>query len=187
MRYLFPCRCGQKHPVQTHQAGQIIQCSCGARLEVPTLRKIVLLEKDATPTQTSKPSRGGVKRRLMVLGFVALMMAVVLGAFVWSRWPTPPASKYDSASIYRETMALTPLQSLQAWEMALRTPLGKLSARSASPAMMIAYQQKRAELESLAVIAAVLAVVALGLMVGAAMMPAGQPATPVGQRPNSRA
>jgi hypothetical protein len=171
MRYLFPCRCGQKHPVETRQAGQTIRCSCGVRLEVPTLRKILLLEKEVTHPQPQRPSRGGLKYRLMMLGLVVLLLSIGLGAFIWTQWPSPPTRTYDAVSIHQETMSLTPLQSLQAWEMLLHSPLGKLRSQGPSPTMIVAYQQRRAELESLGVIAAVVGVVALGLLVGASMMP----------------
>lgn len=175
MRYLFSCQCGQKHSVETHQAGQMIRCSCGKQIELPTMRQILQLEQEANATPTRKRSSWNVRRRLTVLGVVSLMVSLALGITVWLLWPSPPVRVYNATKVHQDTMALTPLQSMKLWEMVIHVPLGRLNSKTASPEMLAAYQQKRARGESFAVVAAVMGVVALGMLVGAMMVPSSRP------------
>ena len=43
MDYLLTCDCGRKHTVSRKQADQLIECSCGQSLRVPTLRGLAKL------------------------------------------------------------------------------------------------------------------------------------------------
>ena len=181
MRYLYPCRCGQKHSIQTHQAGQTLRCSCGAQLELPTLRKIVLLEKDTSDSIASKKSGfwsvpWGSKQRLLLLGIIALAVSCVSAGIAWSQWPTPPKRHVDLDALHRDVMALTPLQSMQAWQALTYTPLGKWAVSQVSPAETIFYQRRLGEQRSLAMVSAIAALIALAFFVGSLIV-TGSPAT----------
>ena len=39
-RYRLTCRCGKEYPIETSQAGRVIECACGERLAVPSMLKI---------------------------------------------------------------------------------------------------------------------------------------------------
>ena len=45
MSYRLPCdHCGRAYPVEPRQAGDVITCECGAKLQIPTMLKIKRLE-----------------------------------------------------------------------------------------------------------------------------------------------
>src|SRR5678815_2344165 len=46
--YLLPCACGQQISVSAAQAGESLRCSCGAMVEVPTMRGLRELERVET-------------------------------------------------------------------------------------------------------------------------------------------
>jgi hypothetical protein len=135
------------------------------------MRQIVQLEKEMSQISGTRPSRWGIKQRLMLLGGLLIAGAIALGILIWVAWPAPPVRKVGADDIYRATMSLTPLQSLAAWEMLIRTPLGKLDTKTVSPAMTAAYKRKVAQRQSLGIVAAIMGVVGLGFLVGATMMP----------------
>ena len=57
MPYKLPCSCGSFVPVETNQAGRLVQCPCGNSLQVPSLSRIRELEQVATKEQTIQQSR----------------------------------------------------------------------------------------------------------------------------------
>jgi hypothetical protein len=73
-KYLLPCSCGKKIPVETTMAGQSIQCSCGRTLDVPKLQGIRRLERfvetSDTPRKTS--SRAGRALGIVLIGLIIL-------------------------------------------------------------------------------------------------------------------
>jgi len=114
-RYLLPCECGRKIPVQATQAGKRVRCACGGWLDVPTLRKIRLLEQQEL-AEGPPPQRGfwGQRQRIALLGGVALAAAAVwIGALLLYRpvMPSPP-----------DPRTLTPLESFALWEKLLQGP-----------------------------------------------------------------
>ena len=51
-RYRLTCQCGKEYPIETSQAGRVIECACGERLRVPSMLKIKRLPlwgEDASP------------------------------------------------------------------------------------------------------------------------------------------
>jgi hypothetical protein len=89
--YLLPCSCGQKLTVSARQAGQSVTCSCGARLEVPTLRGLGGLEQAATPAVAAR-RWGDRHRAVFVLVVISLVAAAGAGllAMRMPADPTPP-------------------------------------------------------------------------------------------------
>lgn len=55
MKYQLTCTCGRAIPVEVSQAGQTVQCSCGAKLEVPTMRLIRNLPVADSVVPAAKP------------------------------------------------------------------------------------------------------------------------------------
>ena len=54
VRYLLPCElCGSTTPVDMSQAGGSVMCSCGKKLEVPSLRAI----RELTPSSEATDAR----------------------------------------------------------------------------------------------------------------------------------
>lgn len=75
-RFLLPCVCGRQLPVNAAQAGDQLQCECGQRIEVPTLRHLAALERveEAAPRRVKN---WGVRQGLVFLGASIIAIAAV--------------------------------------------------------------------------------------------------------------
>ena len=107
-KYLLPCPCGRQIPVQASQAGQQLQCECGAALEVPSMRGLAELERigptlDAAPSAPARPTapasqtaqkKGrrsaqrrapvwGTRQRLLLIGALMATVGVGTGAYFY--------------------------------------------------------------------------------------------------------
>jgi hypothetical protein len=79
-KYLLPCECGKGIVIDASQAGQRIECSCGALLEVPTLRGVRELEPVQAATSGSRPTADWDSTRGMI--FAGSLLLFVMGAAV---------------------------------------------------------------------------------------------------------
>ncbi len=86
--YLLPCSCGRKLTVNTGQAGDSVNCQCGARIEVPTARRLVHLEKAAEATEPVWDARSGV----IFLGIFMLAAATFAGLTMQLFRQSPPSA-----------------------------------------------------------------------------------------------
>ena len=126
-RYLLPCRCGKRIPVEPRQAGESIQCSCGVLLKVPTLRAIRALEMEElgpelVATQESAPT-WGVLQGMALLGAAITLAALAIAGWLIATLPTPPPAPPDPQQIRDETEALVPFQVLRVWHSIKNTRL----------------------------------------------------------------
>lgn len=78
--YLLPCQCGRTHRISSRQAGSTLACSCGASLEVPTMRELGRLEP-AAATTTVRHKPWGLRQGLMFLGSVIVGGGVAAGCY----------------------------------------------------------------------------------------------------------
>jgi hypothetical protein len=120
--YLLPCSCGQKLAVSARQAGESVRCSCGATLEVPTLRGLDTLERAAAPAAPGR-TWGDRQRAVFLLVVAALAAASIAGylALILPADPTPPpppeiqsdASLAEAVAAYADLkQGLVPPQSV---------------------------------------------------------------------------
>jgi len=73
-KYLLPCSCGQKIPVEKAQAGQTIRCLCGMTLDIPGMQALSRLEEaETTPPQFASP--WGARQRILLIGSVLTIIA----------------------------------------------------------------------------------------------------------------
>jgi len=89
-RYLLPCPCGRKNPVDIAQSGQSIQCECGRRLDVPTMLKIRSLERVVEQEEPRRPQAWGVRQGLVLLGVLVMALAGSGASALYLTMPTPP-------------------------------------------------------------------------------------------------
>jgi hypothetical protein len=80
--YLLPCQCGRKWEVDAGQAGTQIDCSCGQKLAVPSVRGLRHLEvasaAESIPERTTwSPTRGAV----FSLGLFVAVAALLFSGF----------------------------------------------------------------------------------------------------------
>ncbi len=114
-QYLLPCRCGRKIPIETTQAGQPVRCQCGLTQEVPTLRKIVALDRLGPALGAASQAKSwGTRQRVTLLGATILVVALGLMVVLVIQHPTMPS--------YPDPQQLSPLESLKFWEQMLYGP-----------------------------------------------------------------
>ncbi len=107
VKYLLPCSCGKRVPVDATQAGERIRCDCGAEMEVPTLMKLRTLEiAPASP----QPRRRlafvwGPKQALMLLGSIFFLVGVGWAFYCLASRP------------YFVDDRLAPIDALALWEV----------------------------------------------------------------------
>jgi len=117
VRYLLPCSCGAKIPIEPRQAGEEIQCECGASLEIPTLMKMAELElAEPEPAASAVSGTWGTPQGLMLLGAMISVLALVLGAFSLRSRPEPPITEFPTELIGHGVDTLSPLETWHRWQ-----------------------------------------------------------------------
>ena len=88
-KYLLPCTCGREIPVDASQAGQEVGCACGAKLEVPTMRRLTSLKR-AEPETIAQPSTAtwGVRHALLLVGALITAVGLVAAILHYPQRPT---------------------------------------------------------------------------------------------------
>ena len=89
--YKLPCFCGLFISIETNQAGRQIDCSCGQKLQVPTLSGILNLEPvtdqevrekgNVQPTKSSLSRSIHAKQVVLIAGVIALIVSSLLFVF----------------------------------------------------------------------------------------------------------
>ena len=129
-QYLLPCTCGQKVRVANAQAGGQVQCVCGQRLSVPTLRGLRSLEP-APPEANVKAAAGW--SRLHGAVFAAALLVATGGAAIavyhgWRYLQVMPFAKDYSPDVIRAEAAhideLSPVETLTHWSKLVEEGLG---------------------------------------------------------------
>ncbi|HTM55177.1 MAG TPA: hypothetical protein VL175_14170 [Pirellulales bacterium] len=89
--YLLPCACGQQISVSAAQAGESLRCSCGAMVEVPTMRGLRELERVET-SQAVRGDRWGDRQRLALALLVAAFVLWGGAGYLFAKIPAalPP-------------------------------------------------------------------------------------------------
>jgi hypothetical protein len=117
VKYLFPCRCGQKSVVELRQAGQSIVCRCGTTLQVPTMIELTALE--VAPAESSPVPHEATwhwRQRLLLLGCVSLVAAAIAAACLYVGRPIAPSEIITPERIQQTVAQWTPRETWEAWE-----------------------------------------------------------------------
>jgi hypothetical protein len=129
-RYLLPCPCGENIPVEAAQAGQIVRCSCGKEIEVPTLLKLRSLETISEEPRTAVREGWGMSQGLTIIGAAIMLAAAASLVFFYVYRPVPPEAVFTEELVERDFRNLTLLNSEAIWGQ-LR--LGLNNARPIDP------------------------------------------------------
>jgi len=163
--YLLTCQCGKSVPVEVGQAGGRVTCSCGAQLDVPTLRMLRHLpvaQSEAAKSQASWDARKG-------FAAAALIVAGLLVAFaLWNRINEPKVMEFDPArqidAANKGLEKLTPAESWHFW-VHVYQPLAKsgfaVFEDPRSTAIQQDVAQRRVQQTTLLIIAAICVAIAL--------------------------
>jgi hypothetical protein len=126
-RYLLPCSCGRNLQVDAGQAGLTVDCVCGAKLEVPTMRGLSMLEQ--VPEQSSgaieDAAPWGPRQGLMFLGGAILAVGLGVAAFFAARVPpSPSADPRELADLQQQVDSIQPSQIFEIWQNQFRSGIG---------------------------------------------------------------
>jgi hypothetical protein len=115
-RYLLPCSCGQKIPVEMRQAGEIITCPCGNSLEVPTLLKLKTYQRVEVPPPAETPKKAwNAGHRLILLGAVIIIATVAIGGWLFWERPADPFANLNAEQVKAALQTVSPSQSWRRW------------------------------------------------------------------------
>ena len=174
-KYMLGCDCGKTTPVDTGQAGGQIQCSCGATLDVPTLRR--LRELPAVAPAVQAEAGGWSFRRGAVAACVVLAGLLVIGS-AWSRWSEPRPPRFEPLERDRlvdgQIDRLTPVNSWWVWVDVLR-PLSESGFAPMNYRLTLAQQEQIARGRFLQAVMLVLAAVCAVGAVVVGVWPAARP------------
>ncbi len=165
-KYLLPCTCGKKIPVESRQAGEEILCDCGQRLTAPTMLSMRNLEPVPTEPGSSETINGGglkpwgARQRVMLVGCIALLGFVAWASVLFRDRPVPPVPEIDRETIAEQVERFTPDLAWRAWH--------RLRARGLDRSAIdrvTAYEEQALQYHTWLTVAACGALVGLGLIV----------------------
>jgi hypothetical protein len=114
--YLLPCTCGKSVPVDVGQAGGQVVCTCGASLDVPTLRQLRHLQR-APVVEVHQVSGWGQRQGIIAASLIAAVLLLGWSGWVW--WKEPAAPRADQLLQQRadavEQQLKTPLGAWESW------------------------------------------------------------------------
>ncbi|MBX9790725.1 MAG: hypothetical protein K2Y37_17550 [Pirellulales bacterium] len=117
VRYQLPCTCGRMVLVERSQAGLAVICTCGAKLEVPTIGGLAHLESVETATSGAAWT---TQHGLILIG---VLVALVAGGAAVYRFIKLPRDLYGKASLddfmqqkAAEIDRWTPGEVVEAWQ-----------------------------------------------------------------------
>jgi len=176
-KYLLRCSCGREQVVEPAQAGQTISCDCGKSLEVPTLLAMRHLPVAPAERMPAAAGQWGVRHRLISIGILVLLLALVwVGLLVWSwpekpqvpdpiTWQTPPPAG-QTEPLRKTTDQLTLVESYYAWQSLPR----QLDLLSDAP--MSRYRQQVASATNWLIVGVVVGLLGLVCLASAWLVPA---------------
>jgi len=115
-RYLLPCQCGEKIPVEAAQAGQIVQCPCGRNLEVPTMLRLRFLEAVQDEVDYGAGEGWEFRQGLTLVGAVVALAAVAGAVYFHVNRPKPPAAIVVEEAFRDRVEDLTLVETHSWWE-----------------------------------------------------------------------
>jgi hypothetical protein len=155
-KYLLTCSCGKKKPVELRQAGETVQCQCGALLQVSAMREIKKLEPydpHGGNSTLGQVSTWGRREGRMLIG--ALLTVTGLGLLAYVQTTRPRLPKIES---------LSPIQTWVLWQDLRSGPDRHLNQLDKQ------YLERRAANRVATATAIGLAVVGILVMVAASLM-----------------
>ncbi len=160
-KYLLPCTCGKKIPVESRQAGEEILCDCGLRLTAPTMlsmRKLEPLPSESVNGGAMEP--WGARQRMMLVGCVIFLGFIAWASVLFLGQPEPPAPEIDRETIASQVERFSPARAWRAWHIQRAMGLD----RSAT-GRVTGYEEQSLQYHTWLTVAACGALVGLGLIV----------------------
>jgi hypothetical protein len=175
-RYLLTCNCGNQLPIDAGQAGGQVVCTCGSKLDVPTLRNLRHLPQAEAERPPATAGNWSVRKGLIAVFLIAAGLLIAASAWNWLSEPKLPVFQPESQAkmVDQELDRMTPVDAWKTW-IVLYRPLAErgfspLESRDA-PAIRATIASKRFLELTLLIVAAV----CVGFAALAALWPAGKP------------
>ena len=89
MKYQLPCKCGLSVEIEPGQAGQVVVCSCGEKLLVPTMLQIKALPMVPEKSPAPREETGILRRTFFILGVVLLVPSLYFAVYLYLNVPHP--------------------------------------------------------------------------------------------------
>jgi hypothetical protein len=131
VKYLLPCRCGQKVAVEPRQAGQTVVCACGQSLPVPTMLEVTALEPAPIEADALKGAGNvwGGRQAMLMLGVVMLLATIGGGVWVYRTRPIAHIDMFNSMMAEEQIQKLPPALTWQNWQAAKQGIGGRTDPR----------------------------------------------------------
>jgi hypothetical protein len=161
-------------PVEPCQAGQAVACGCGATLEVPTMLKLVKLQRvDPELTPARRPPSWGMRQRLILVGATITLAAMTAAFyFFWNR-PILSLREPDREFIRQHVEAFSPVETWQLWHVLRAQRLDRRHPADNPLYREAAFRYRLAMGAALFFAASGLGLVIAGLWAGAGRRPGG--------------
>lgn len=143
-QYLLPCECGRTLPIEVHQAGQSLTCSCGKQLTVPSLRAIRQLPAataEAGPASAKSADAGKkwgpLQGTVFFLGAILFIAGIAISAhsyYIYSlaSQVKPDQTQYDKS--LEEIDKMSAAEVFEFWhivsEMGMEAPESSIFAHA---------------------------------------------------------
>ncbi len=160
-KYLLPCTCGKKIPVESRQAGEEFLCDCGQRLTAPTMLSMRKLEPVPAETVDSGGMKPwGARQRVVLVGCIVFSAFAAWTGVLFLGRPVPPAPEMDRETIAEQVERFTPALAWRAYHIQRAVGLDRSATDRAT-----AYEEQAVQYYTWLTAAACGALVGLGLMV----------------------
>jgi|GEM_PF-2934185 len=106
--YDVSCGCGKTIVVSAAQAGQLVRCSCGAEVLVPTLNDLDQLQRHTLRPGRSKylvANSWGRREAMLLLGGIIFLVGLLLAAWCWASKPK-----------YLPVASMNPIETWLLWQ-----------------------------------------------------------------------
>jgi hypothetical protein len=111
-KYLLSCSCGKSNPIELAQAGETINCQCGAMIVAPTMRGIKALPIVADEAPVRRARAWGPGQGLSFLGIVVSLAGLATLGYCYGTQP-----KLDLDKIPPQFESITLIDSWRVWEL----------------------------------------------------------------------
>ncbi len=129
-RYLLTCRCGETVPVEPKHAGSQVECSCGVKLDVPSLLELRKLPRENV-VEKRPHSAWGLPQALTLAGGLILGASLVLAAGVNYARPSRFMNRIETPEQFAKNVEKAPLYVT--WQIANKMKKSGLDERTALP------------------------------------------------------
>ncbi len=128
-KYLLPCHNGNSVEVTTADAGRMVTCPCGKKVQVPTLRGVQSLPRAAQgEAKPAAPTWSAQQGAMFTIGLCLLLAGLIGLGMLYGRWRQIETAKPDMdkellARVKQSVESAEPAATLEGWNALRNNPL----------------------------------------------------------------